>query len=230
MKFRIACFLLLVALVDLVSADWVGHVVNKCDFDVWAKTTRQPGSDGNAILDSPMEKISAGGGIYNAAFIPVYGNGEGSPDASDHAHGVTIKLQKEEDPSFATGHVYQLEYTPYWYQDPNVQWLSADLSVVDGNPFTDIVRYAEILVDGKRLDASLCNSSDGGTGSVLYCAPSDQPCPAEWQPGHARSENDPEANYTSELTCQPMNNNPQCSHPIECRAGPTGVFQFTLCG
>ncbi|KAK0658961.1 hypothetical protein DIS24_g4320 [Lasiodiplodia hormozganensis] len=70
------------------------------------------------VRDSQMVKVSAKGGIYNAAFSPTFGNGEGAPDAADHAHGITIKLQKELGPGFTSGHVYQLEYTPYWYQYP----------------------------------------------------------------------------------------------------------------
>ncbi|KAB2581086.1 hypothetical protein DBV05_g85 [Lasiodiplodia theobromae] len=70
------------------------------------------------VRDSQMVKVSAKGGIYNAAFSPTFGNGEGAPDAADHAHGITIKLQKELGPGFTSGHVYQLEYTPNWYQDP----------------------------------------------------------------------------------------------------------------
>ncbi|KAL1631608.1 hypothetical protein SLS54_000370 [Diplodia seriata] len=183
-----------------------------------------------AGLDSPMVKVPAGGGTYDAAFMPIYGNGEGAPDAADHAHGVTIKLQREEDPSFSTGHVYQLEYTPYFYQDPDVHWLSADLSVVDGSPFRDVARRAEILVNGELLDPSDCNSLNDGAGSTLSCEPSPDPCLYEWQPGHARSYDDPEAWYTSEKTCPPMNDDPQCSHPLECRAGLDGVVQFTICG
>ncbi|KAL1641401.1 hypothetical protein SLS58_006102 [Diplodia intermedia] len=32
----------------------------------------------------------------------------------------SLIVKEEEDPSFSTGHVYQLEYTPYFYLDPNV--------------------------------------------------------------------------------------------------------------
>ncbi|KAF9629649.1 hypothetical protein BFW01_g10852 [Lasiodiplodia theobromae] len=80
------------------------------------------------VRDSQMVKVSAKGGIYNAAFSPTFGNGEGAPDAADHAHGITIKLQKELGPGFTSGH-----------------WLSADFSAVDGNPFTNVVHLAEVL-------------------------------------------------------------------------------------
>ncbi|KAB2573986.1 hypothetical protein BFW01_g4277 [Lasiodiplodia theobromae] len=230
MKLNVTYFFLLVALTGLVCAEWSGRVVNKCDFDIWAKTTRQKDAGGNGVLDSQMVKVSAKGGIYDAAFSPTFGNGEGAPDAPDHAHGITIKLQKEQDPGFTSGHVYQLEYTPYWYQDPSIQWLSADLSVVDGNPFTNVVRLAEVLVNGRLLNPSACHSVTDGASSALLCTPSMNPCSYEWQPGHALSANDPRAmDLPVNDTCPPMNTKPGCSHPIECRTGSTGVFQFTLC-
>ncbi|GME61242.1 BYS1 domain protein [Neofusicoccum parvum] len=206
----------------VASAQWTGLVINKCGYPLYAKTTRQIDPDGLG-LDSKIVEVPANGGTYSAAWLPQFGNGEDLSNAG--AKGVTIKLEKANDPGFVTGHVYQIEYTPYWYKTTDNKKLSADLSVVDGNPLANVNRYLAITVGGAILDLHRCESSITAFNhhSVLLCEAGADPCLYEWQRHHERNV------MPADESCPPMNTKPECSHPIECSVGEAGQVQFTAC-
>lgn len=214
----------LLTLVGSASATWKGQVVNKCSFPIWAKTTKQFDNNHDGKLDSPMVKVNANGGTYNAAYDPIYGDSE-----AGEAHGITVKLEKEADATFTTGHVYQIEWTPYWYQDPNQPVVSGDISIVDGNPFTSSPRKLEVLgTDGKLVNIKKCGprTQDEPRANSVFCAANNKSCLYEWQKNHALQA------YLDGIKsheCPPMNSDPKCSHPIECNVTMSGTVRFTLC-
>ncbi|KAH7060558.1 hypothetical protein B0J12DRAFT_695925 [Macrophomina phaseolina] len=193
-------------------ANWAGEVIKKCDFSVYAKTTRQR-SD---VLDSEKTLVKRGDTYKNAAWAP----NRGDPDTAS-AGGVTIKLETEDDDGFVDGHVYQVECTSYHYYDgDHTDRLSSDLPALNGQPFSSLVsRKFEILdTGGKAADLSKCppRTPKETQVSYMYCASHKNRLHGRMAAGPA------DAHWATLIP-------PALPHPLECYVGKNGFVRFTLC-